>query len=272
MRRGPQAFDRHVGNRSRIHGPVFLARYAPNGGEPLTDVRAFDEKGNLVWAHPSLEGASDVAVLDSGNNLDNVAVGYTTRGLLVLNSQGQLLWESTTNRYVYHLAAGDVRGEGRPQVVTPSNFGRVHIFSGAGAEIANFDPGTQTSMVRVGKLSDSDRTATIFAVGANQTDSAATVSSLSGDGKINWSVRLPSNITPLTIYSASLASGRPWLAVALLGGQVYVVDAKQGTIIGSIDGQSLLPEVGWVAGEDGAAPRLVVSTEKALNGYIVGAK
>ena len=98
------------------------------------------------------------------------------------------------------------------------------------------------------------------------------MSSLSGDGKINWSVRLPSNITPLTIYSASLASGRPWLAVALLGGQVYVVDAKQGTIIGSIDGQSLLPEVGWVAGEDGAAPRLVVSTEKALNGYIVGAK
>jgi hypothetical protein len=246
--------------------------YAPNGGEPLTDVRAFDEKGNLLWAHPSLEGASDVAVLDSGNNLDNVAVGYTTRGLLVLNSQGQLLWESTTNRYVYHLAAGDVRGEGRPQIVTPSNFGRVHIFSGAGAEIANFDPGTQTSMVRVGKLSDSERTATIFAVGAKPTDSAATVNSLSGDGKINWSVRLPSNITPPTIYSASLASGRPWLAVALLGGQVYVVDAKQGTIIGSIDGQSLLPEVGWVAGEDGAAPRLVVSTGKALNGYIVGAK
>jgi hypothetical protein len=58
----------------------------------------------------------------------------------------------------------------------------------------------------------------------------------------------------------------------VLGGQVYVVDAKQGTIIGSIDGQSLLPEVGWVAGEDGAAPRLVVSTGKALNGYIVGAK
>ena len=265
-----------VAHFSGSSAPVFLMYgsfvYAPNGGEPLTDVRAFDEKGNLVWAHPSLEGASDVAVLDSGNNLDNVAVGYTTRGLLVLNSQGQLLWESTTNPYVYHLAAGDVRGEGRPQVVTPSNFGRVHIFSGARAEIANFDPGTQTSMVRVGKLSDSNRTATIFAVGANQTDSAATVSSLSGDGKINWSVRLPSNITPLTIYSASLASGRPWLAVALLGGQVYVVDAKQGTIIGSIDGQSLLPEVGWVAGEDGAAPRLVVSTEKALNGYIVGAK
>ena len=84
--------------------------------------------------------------------------------------------------------------------------------------------------------------------------------------------RRQTTITPLTIYSASLASGRPWLAVALLGGQVYVVDAKQGTIIGSIDGQSLLPEVGWVAGEDAAAPRLVVSTEKALNGYIVGAK
>ncbi|HYR90961.1 MAG TPA: hypothetical protein VE422_43280 [Terriglobia bacterium] len=86
-----------------------------------------------------------------------------------------------------------------------------------------------------------------------------------------WNV-LPSNITPLTIHSASLAADKPWLAVALQGGQVYVVDAKQGTIIGSIDGQNLLPEVGWIAGKDGAAPRLVVSTEKALNGYTVGAR
>jgi hypothetical protein len=189
-----------------------------------------------------------------------------------LNSEGQLLWASTTNRNVYHVATGDVRGEGRPQVVTTSEFGRVHIFDGAGANIANHDSGTQATMVRVGKLSESDPTATIFAIGAKRTDPEATVTSLSGAGKVNWSVQLPSNITPLTIYSASLASHRPWLAVALQGGQVYVVDAKQGTIIGSIDGQTLLPEVGWIAGKDGAAPRLVVSTETALNGYTVGGK
>src|SRR5262249_11916482 len=151
-----------------------------------------------------------------------------------------------------------------------SEFGRVHIFSAAGANIANIDPGTYATMVRAGKLSESDRTATIFAIGAKPTDPAATVTSLSGSGNVNWSLQLPSNIMPASIYSASLASGRPWLAVALQGGQVYIVDAKQGAIVGSIDGQSLLPELGWIAGKDGAGPRLVVSTGTALNGYTVG--
>jgi outer membrane protein assembly factor BamB len=189
-----------------------------------------------------------------------------------LNSEGQLLWASAKNRNVYNVATGDVRAEGTPQIVTTSELGRVHIFSAAGANIASLDPGTPATMVRIGKLSESDRTATIFAIGAKPTDQAATVTSLSGDGNVNWSVQLPSNITPPSIYSASLAYGRPWLAVAQQGGQVYVVDAKQGTMIGSIDGQSLLPEVGWIAGKDGAPPRLVISTGTALNGYFVGGK
>ena len=185
-------------------------------------------------------------------------------------SDGQLMWTSIAKRNVYHVASGDVRGDGGPQAVSTSDDGRIHVFDLDDGDIASLDPGTPATMVRVGKLSESDRTATIFAIGAKPTDQAATVTSLSGDGNVNWSVQLPSNITPPSIYSASVAYGRPWLAVALQGGQVYVVDAKQGTIIGSIDGQSLLPEVGWVAGKDGTAPRLVVSTETALNGYIVG--
>jgi len=160
--------------------------------------------------------------------------------------------------------------EGGPQAVSTSDDGRIHVFDLADGDIASLDPGTPATMVRVGKLSGSDGAATIFAIGAKQTDPAATVTSLSGDGNVNWSLQLLSNIERPSIYSASVAYGRPWLAVALEGGQVYVVDAKQGTIIGSIDGQSLLPEVGWVAGKDGTAPRLVVSTETALNGYIVG--
>jgi hypothetical protein len=248
--------------------PVFLmyGSFVERNPQP-SDVRAFDDQGNLLWAHPSLQAASDIAVLSSGNNSDKVAIGYATGGFSILNSDGQLMWTSITKRKVYHVAAGDVRGEGTPQAISTSEFGRVHIFDLAHGDVASLDPGTQASMVRVGKLSDSDRAATIFAIGAKQTESAATVTSLSGDGNVNWSVHLPSNITPPYIYSSSLASGRPWLAVALQGGQVYVVDGKQGTIIGSIDGQTLLPEVGWIAGKDGAAPRLVVSTETAVNGY-----
>jgi hypothetical protein len=251
--------------------PVFVmyGSFVERDPQP-SDVRAYDDEGNLLWAHPSLQAASDIAVLPSWNNSDKLAIGYATGGFSILNSDGQLMWTSIKKRNVYHVAAGDVRGDGGPQAVSTSDDGRIHTFDLADGDIASLDPGTPATMVRVGKLSESDRTATIFAIGAKPTDEAATVTSLSGDGNVNWSVQLPSNITPPYIYSASVAHGRPWLAVALQGGQVYVVDAKQGTIIGSIDGQSLLPEVGWIAGKDGAAPRLVVSTETALNGYIVG--
>jgi hypothetical protein len=112
----------------------------------------------------------------------------------------------------------------------------------------------------------------MFAVGAKVTDSTAIVTSFSGVGKINWSVRLPSKITPSSIYSASLASGRPWLAVEMGDGQVFVVDTRDGTIVGNIDGQSQWPEIGWVADEHGASPRLAVSTMTALHAYAVTAK
>ena len=54
-------------------------------------------------------------------------------------------------------------------------------------------------------------------------------------------------------------------------GQVFVVDVRSGTIVSSIDGQSQLPEVAWVTSEQGAAPRLVVSTKTALHAYTVTA-
>ena len=65
---------------------------------------------------------------------------------------------------------------------------------------ANFDSGTPASMIRVGKLSENDRTATIFAMGAKQAHSTAMVTSLSGAGKVNLSVGLPSNVTPVTVF------------------------------------------------------------------------
>ena len=117
-------------------------------------------------------------------------------------------------------------GRGRSIVTLLVAFALMGVFSllGQGTRVQQPTYKVSDKLVGgpVGKLSESDRTATIFAMGAKQTESAATVTSLSGAGKVNWSVQLPSNITPLTIYSASLASGRPWLAVALQGGQVYV--------------------------------------------------
>lgn len=100
-------------------------------------------------------------------------------------------------------------------MVAASHFGKVYIFSPEGTVLGNFDMGNRATMIRVGKLSPGDSISTIFAMGASSTDAAVTVTAVTGAGKIHWSAQLPSNITPPSIYSASVAPGKPWVAVGL---------------------------------------------------------
>ena len=74
------------------------------------------------------------------------------------------------------------------------------------------------------------------------------------------------------VYSAAIAPGKPWLAVSLEGGQVFVLDAAQGTIIASIDGQTRLPEVAWVTTANKSASRLIVSTHDMMRAYNLTAR
>ena len=234
-------------------------------------VHALDKDGNLLWSHPRTVGETDVTVVEGTGN---VVISYLLahKGIEVVDRYGKLLWDSRAIDGAWRVASGDVLGQGKPQVVAASNFGKVYLFSTEGTVLANFDPGTRATMVRVGKLSPGDSISTIFAMGASSTDAAVTVTAVTGAGKINWSAQLPSNITPPSIYSASVAPGKPWVAVGLGDGQVFVVDGRDGTIIGSIDGQSLFPEVVWATDKAGGDPRLVVSTHDVLHAFTVSAK
>lgn len=53
---------------------------------------------------------------------------------------------------------------------------------------------------------------------------------------------------------------------------MFVVDGTDGTIIGSIDGQSSFPVVAWATDKAGGNPRLVVSTHDVLRAFTVTAK
>jgi hypothetical protein len=67
----------------------------------------------------------------------------------------------------------------------------------------------------------------------------------------------------------SIAHGKPWVAVGLQGGLVYVVDAAKGAVLGSVDGQGFSPEIAWMAEPGTDVPLLVVSTSTKLNAYRV---
>ena len=249
-----------------LPGPVFLLF-----NDFADGVHAVDADGKLLWTHPATAGATDVAVAGAAVvSSDAVIISYY-KGVEVLDTSGKLLWESRVVDGAWHVSAGDVLGTGKPQVVTASNSGRVSIFGSDGARLRDIDPGTYATMVRVAKISPSDAAPTIFAMGARPTESMVTVAALSGTGKIEWTTKLPSKTTPPSIYSASVAPGKPWVAVGLGDGQVFVVDTGQGRIAASIDGQSLFPEVNWVTDRAGGDPRLIVSTHDSLHAFTLTA-
>jgi hypothetical protein len=235
-------------------------------------VQALDLTGKVLWAYPDspTAGASinDVWPVDlDGDQLDEIVLGFNGgTGVHVLDSRGKLLWKSTIVGNIWNVAAGDVRGNGKPQAVTTSAAGKVHIWADDGSGKVDLDPGVYANMVRVGRLSESDPAATIFAGGTVSDNSAAVMAALTADGTKKWSLQFPGTSRP-SISSALLAAGKPWLAIALSTGEAHVIDATRGTVIATVDGQGQSAQVSWMRGKDSAEPLLVISRGTSLTAF-----
>lgn len=252
-------------------GPVFLAF-----GTWSPDVRAYDVTGKLLWNYPSTKstGIDDVWAADlDGDQSDEVIVGFNGgTGLHVLNGAGALQWDSnrgdraTDIGNVWHVSAGDLRGQSAPEIVATSALGRVHIFSADGKQRRDLNPGFYANMVRV----RAEGRAPQILVGGGSSVSPPLMAGLLPDGTLLWTLRLES-VSSTGLYSAYPASGRPWLAVGLRGGLVQVIDIDRGEVIASVESLGQLPELAWLSGPAGEAPLLVISTPQALRAFRVPA-
>jgi hypothetical protein len=248
----------------------------------LADLRAHDLNGNQLWTYPHATGIDDVWTSDlDGDQSDEVIVGFNgDTGVHVIDGKGQLQWASTAIGGVRQVTAGDVLGQGRPQIVTTGRGVGFHIFSGDG-ERDVLTPGILgAQMVRVQKVSAEDNAATIFVAGRKATaplpfttslspprrwaelPPATVVAALSADGARKWTLELP----PIDVTVADVAVARPWLALGTRSGQVYVIDAVRGGILGVVEAQGAA-EVAWA----GNPPLLVVAAGAALNAFHVSA-
>ena len=229
----------------------------------LTGVVARGVRGDRLWSYNVPDGVDDVWVSDvDGDKMDEIVVGYNGRGgVHVLDGNGRLRWKYTGIGNVWKVAAGDVLGLGTPQVVTTSALGQIHIFNGADGtgrqDIAS--PSLYASVVRVRKVRPEDEAATIFA--ARNDRGVTTAVALSGSGDRKWSVDFGGSV-----HTAAVAPSRPWLALGTREGEVHVIDAVRGEVIGIVSAQGYA-EVGWAVDP----PLLLVATGEALNAFHVGA-
>ena len=247
--------------------PVFLTF-----GTWSENVQAFDSKGKLLWTYPKAEnlaqGIDDAWPIDlDGDQSDEVVVGFNgNTGLHVLNSKGEVLWTATGNiGNVWHVSGGDVHGDGKPVVVTTSAAGKVHIFSDNGKTRTDLNAGIYANMVRIGRIAAADTSETIVVGGSDSANNQANLVALGADGTIRWKVQLPSSGRPF-IQSTYFAPAKSWIAVALQGGTIHVIDAERGAIIASADGQGQIPELAWLP-VSGGDPLLVVSSPTRLTAF-----
>ena len=90
---------------------------------------------------------------------------------------------------------------------------------------------------------------------------------VSFSGRKKWSLTLPG--AAYSLYSASAASSRPWVAVGMRGGLVHVIDTTEGKIIASVGAQGDEPQIAWLASKSSESPLLVIATGRAIKAYIV---
>jgi len=79
-------------------------------------------------------------------------------------------------------------------------------------------------------------------------------------------LNLQSALAP-SAYSASAAPNKPWVALGMQGGYVYVLDVERGAVIASINGQGVRPEVAWANDKTAGAPLLMVTAPANLSAY-----
>jgi thiol-disulfide isomerase/thioredoxin len=265
----------------RVPGQALgVARVArmPGGSEGLIafgpwgpSVLAVKGDGTKAWEEKGGQGIDDARTADlDGDGVDETIVGYNGRtGLHVFDASGKRLWKRTDLGNVWHVTAGDTDGDGKPEVITTSAAGRVHLFAATdGKPIKELSAGIYADMVRTAPArAIAGSKGDVILVGGSMAAGGEAITALASDGRVYWKLDLPAGT--ITCDSLEVSSDGAWAAVGVRGGAVHVVDVGKGKIVAQIGGQGMIPMVAWAATGDHSAPLLLVASGSAVNAFRV---
>ncbi|MEA3211203.1 MAG: hypothetical protein QOE70_4260 [Chthoniobacter sp.] len=263
----------------RVSGFLRAANLAGDGAQEFVtfdawgpQATAIDSAGAVLWRYPGGQGIDDVWPADlDGDGLDEVIIGYHgATGLHVLGPDGKLRWKDTSIGNVWHVCAGDVLGDSAVEVITTAADGKVHIFDAAGKPLKQFATELYANMVRVAAAPGGK--AVILAGGTRYSDEHETLLALDGEGGKRWELEVGGAKDHIDTLLPAPGTNPRWLAAAMRGGRVLIIDAEKGTIIASSKGEARRSEVAWLAAEAGEPPLLVVTANDGLRAYRVPAK
>jgi len=253
---------------ARLSGPADRALIVfGSWGRSIVAVRASD--GSIVFDEPNATGVDDVWAADlDGDGRDEVIIGYNGfAGLHVLGPNGKPRWKTTDIGNVWHVAAGDLNGDKKMEVVSTSATGKVYVFAADGKAISTLDAPFYAMLVRVGRLSKADAADTIVIAGTVTQGGGVSMGALDGKGHVKWTLKLPEGAD--FANSMAICPSRPWAACTARGGRIVVVDCTNGRLLATALDRARDVEVTWATPGGDEPPLLLVADGHSLSAYRV---
>jgi len=186
---------------------------------------AFDRKGEQLWQYESVRRSTRGLAVDlDGDHKDEVIAGTVYYWWSCIKPDGSRRWSysSRTGPTATSVAAGDVTGDGVPEVIFGSADTNVHVLDAKGKLLWQYNTGDEVTAVAVCDL-NSDGVGEVVVA-----SKSFNVYALKGDGERLWRTDLEDEVVALT--AAKTASGIAMLAAGTASGSVHVIDALGKTI------------------------------------------
>ena len=253
-----------------------------------TPLMAIDHKGVEVWTIPAVVNevnvarnvmrngrivgvresvnrpvsVSDVWVADlDGDGRDEVIVGYSTGGgVQVIGNNGKQWWRNATIKGVWHIAAGDLDGNGVCEIIASSSDGKVHVFDSDGKLTGMLDPKIYANWVRAFRLPNASADSVLAVDGPNEK-----MAVVSGKNEVIWRIQLPKNAG--FCQSLAVSPNAPWSAVSFPDGRLLVIDLSTGKVIAEHPSCGLESQIVWALAM--GEPLMVVTTSGNLTAWRV---
>jgi peroxiredoxin len=257
-----------------IAGSVGVLRLAKLTAGPDPEFLAFAHWGHSVdacgadgrklWQSPSLFGIDDVWPADlDGDGLDEIIIGYNgMTGLYVLSAKRSVVWKVTSHMgNVWHVCAGDVTGDEKPEVITTSARGVVHVFDAVGNNLKDIRAPFYATMIRFANPGKGKENALMLAGGSGNGEMVA---ALKYDGTSPWSVVVQRGQG--YIAAMAVSHDNRYAAVGLRGGTVVIIDVTHGEAVAKSTGHGPHPNLAWTTAPH-KRPLLLIATGDGLSAY-----
>lgn len=269
--------DGAVKRSFKVEGAGSVLRPARLRAADQTDLVSFEPLGHAVvafstsdgavlWREHNATGVNDVCAADlDGDQRDSVIIGYSGfAGLHVLRPNGKPRWETTDIVNVWNVAAGNVKGEKKPQVLSTSALGKVHVFSADGKSLNKLSTPFSAMGIRVAHPANGEGGDKILITGSVR--GGESLAALDETGRALWNLQFPHGVAQ--VDSLAVASTRPWAACGA-GGRVFLVDLAAQAFVTVQPVKGRVVEVAWAVPQEGQAPLLLVADGNELAAFRV---